>query len=177
MNGFCEMGGADLWGAGQIGDGASHLENAVVGPGRESQFHHGGSQQVFGFFLQWAVSANLCRSHLGVAEDGNPRKALRLNGARLDNPLSDDPGGLSCRVASQLLVLDLRDVQVQIDSVQQRSRDPGEIPLDLRRSADALLHCRAPVTAGAGVHGCYQHESGGEGQRAGGPTNGHLSLF
>ncbi len=53
----------------QIGDGARHFQNAVVGARGEALLLHGALQQALGVGAEFAVGANLPGVHLRVGVD------------------------------------------------------------------------------------------------------------
>ncbi len=65
-------------------------------------------------------------------------------------------GGCS---AAQLLILDGRDLDMDIDAVEQRAGDLGDVALDHGRGAHALARLVVEISAGAGIHGGGQHEA------------------
>ena len=56
-------------GAGEIGDGARHLEDAVVRAGGEALLLHGALEEAFGVGAELAMGADLAGGHLRVGAD------------------------------------------------------------------------------------------------------------
>src|SRR2546426_9528911 len=58
-------------------------------------------------------------------------------------------------------LLDRIDIhlEVDVDPVEQRTRDAGEIALDTERPADAIVLGIAEVAAGTGIHRRGEHEA------------------
>ena len=61
------MFGLDRWGGFQVGDGAGHLQDSVVGAGGHAVLGHGAFQQAFAVGGKLAEGSNMAGSHLGVA--------------------------------------------------------------------------------------------------------------
>ena len=59
---------------------------------------------------------------------------------------------------------DAGDLHVQVDAVEERSREPGAVALDHQRRAGAVVLGIAQIAAGAGIHSRHQHEGGGIGE-------------
>ena len=78
---FGDMGGFDDLGAGQVGDGAGHLDDAVMGAHGEAEVLIGLPEQAAGFACERAVFLQVAAAHLGVGEDAQFFKALLLEGA------------------------------------------------------------------------------------------------
>ncbi len=115
--------------------------------------------------------------HLGITVNLQSFKTIELGlSGRIDSFL-DFPGGLPGFAACQVPVLDRGNLDVDVDSIHERPRDLGAIALNLWDRTGAFIVGIAVITAGAGVHGCDQHEASrvGEGGRCTG--DGHPFLF
>ena len=66
---------------------------------------------------------------------------------------------------------------MNVDAVQQRAGDLGDVALDHRRGAHALARLVVEVAAGAGVHGRRQHEARRKTERHGGARDGDRVIF
>ena len=77
----------------------------------------------------------------------------------------------------EFAVVDLRDLDVDVDAVEQGAGDALAVGFDLAWRAAAFAFRIAEVAAGAGVHGGDEHEAGGEGEAAGGAGDGDLAVF
>ena len=69
LDGLSDMGGVDLGGVGEIGDGASDSEDAIIGACAEVEIFHGVAEEVEGFFTESAVLFEQARLHGGVVVD------------------------------------------------------------------------------------------------------------
>ena len=94
--------------AGQVGDGSGDLEDAVVGPGAESQLGHGHLEKLFSLGADGALTLDVLRAHLGVGIDLSAFEPpeLDLPGARHD-----------------VFEFDLRHFDLDVDPVEKRSGD------------------------------------------------------
>ena len=84
---------------------------------------------------------------------------------------------LGGRAAAQLLVLNGRHFDVDVDAVEQRAGDFGHVALDHGRGAHALARLVVEVAAGAWIHGGGQHEARRKGERHGGAGDGDGVVF
>jgi len=121
----------------QIGDRPRHLQDPVVSPGRKTQFVHGQLDQVLAFFVQGAVYLDLPRPELGIAIDSVSLVALELNLACLADRFADRGRIFTWVIGGQLSVRNGRDLDMNVNPVQERTRDPGPVSLDLQRRAEA----------------------------------------
>ena len=84
---------------------------------------------------------------------------------------------LGRRAAAQLLVLNGRNLDVNVDAVEQRPGDFGHVALDHGRGAHALARLVVEVAARAGIHGRGQHEARRKTERHGGAGDGDRVIF
>ena len=75
---------------------------------------------------------------------------------------ADLGGAFGGGAAAELFVLHGGDFDVDVDAVEQRAADLGDVALDHGRGAHAVAGLVVEVAAGAGVHGGGEHEAGGE---------------
>src|SRR5436305_678810 len=68
LQGFRNVGGADLVRGGEVGDGAGEFDDAVMGAGGEVHLAGGGAHQLLARRVQWAVLAYLARPHVRVRD-------------------------------------------------------------------------------------------------------------
>ena len=109
----------DVFGAGEVGDGAGDFEDAVVGAGGEVHLLHGLFEVDLGFGIERAVFADLFRAHRGVGVDafaGGEAEALDVAG--FGDAGADGGGGFSgVFFGGELTEIDGRNVDVEIDPV------------------------------------------------------------
>jgi len=148
----------DFFRAGEVGDGAGNLEDAVVSPGGEAELLHGLLQQVAEGGVNHAMSADLGVGHAGVGGDAGAGKPCLLAGAGGVGAGADGRGRLSGQRRTQLRDRERRRIDVDVDTIQERAADAGAIALNLRGRAAALVSGVAEIAARTGVHGRDQHE-------------------
>jgi len=83
-------------------------------------------------------------------------------------------GGLG---ASQIAIRKCRHLQVNVDAIEQRSRDATAIALHCVRQASARVRRIAGETAWARVHGSGEHDARGIAQRDRGAAQGDESIL
>ena len=66
---------------------------------------------------------------------------------------------------------------MDVDAVEQRSADLGEIALNLAGRADAVVGGVAIIAAGAGVHGGDEHKTAGVVDGVLGTADGDVAVF
>ena len=143
------MGGADLVAAGEVGDGAGNLEDAVEGAGGEAELLEGTVEQCAAGRVDGAETTERLGAHGCVDRcGGGGAEALPLDGAGGLHSGGDCRGGLG-RTRAQLPKADRRDLDVQVDPVEQGTGDAAAIALDERRRAAAVVPRISQVAAGA----------------------------
>ena len=172
-----QMVGFDPVARGEIGDGARHFEDAVVGAGRERQLLHRVLEHFGEGRVDRAVGADLRVAHARVRGRLGPLESRQLAISR-----GLHPGADRRRAFARLRVLQLPDRQrrgldVQVDPVQQGAADLRPVALDLRWRAAAFALGIAQIAARAGVHRRHQHETARERDLAGAPRNGYLAVL
>src|SRR5205823_1088456 len=123
LDGFGDVRGADGLGALEVGDGTRDFQNAVVGAGAQTQAGHGVFEQAFALGGNIAIFADLSGAHLGVAVNLFTLVALELAAPGRHHPRANLVGGVAARVVPQLAVLDGGHVDMDVNAVEQRSRD------------------------------------------------------
>src|SRR6266545_1213129 len=147
-----DMAGADGLAPSQIGDRAGDLEDPIERPGGEAELLEGAVEHGTAGVVDHAPAAEVLRSHGGVDRGrGGGAETLLLEEARGLNPLGDDPSRLS-GAGAQLPQADRRDLDVQVDAVEERAGHPAPVALDERGRAEALVAGVSEMAAGAGVH-------------------------
>lgn len=157
--------GSDLLAAVDIGDRPRNLQDAVVRSGRQAEAVHGGLHEGRTGFVDLAVLADMARLHLGIGVDAVVREPSLLDGAGAGHAVADRRRRLAKRIGGDLVELDGRYFDVDVDAVHERARDFGTVGLDLVRRAEALMERIAVEPALAGVHGRHQHQRRRIGER------------
>ena len=89
-NGFRNMSGTHFFAAVEVGDGAGHFQNTVVGAGGEFQTFHAHAQQLQRLCIGFCVVVYHALGHLGVAVHATDVfEALFLHAAGFDDTLAD----------------------------------------------------------------------------------------
>lgn len=89
-NGFGYVLRLYVFGSGEVGDGACHFQDAVIGAGGERELLHGCAQESDGLFVWFGKLMNHALGHLRVAVDAAIfLEACRLDVACLDDTLTD----------------------------------------------------------------------------------------
>lgn len=120
----------DLLAAFQVGDGAGHLEDAVVGAGRETEAVGYHLQHPVAVGVQFAEFLDEARRHLGIAMDFGAAVALLLNMAGALDPPGDVGRTFRLAAISKIAILDRRHLDVDVDAVQQRAGNAGTVAVD-----------------------------------------------
>ena len=150
---FANVVGGDVFGIGEVGDGAGDLEDAIVSAGAEVQLGHGHLHHAFGGFVEGAMALEELGGHAGVAADlGILGEALALDVARFFHALADGGGGLAgSSFAGDVPIRHGGDFDVDVDAVEERAGDAVAVTLDIGGAATALAFRVAEVTAFAGI--------------------------
>ena len=189
----------DVGGAFEVGDGAGDFEDAVVGSRAHVHALHGVFQLLQAGGVGLGVFVEQGGGHLGVAVDA----WFVLEAALLQHPGGNDalPDGgtgfawgfarhlptasVGCasamlkrvwhcaQLAQQLVEIDGLDLDLQVDAVEQRTRNLAHVVRALILVADALLRGVAIVPARARIHRRHEHERGRVFGRVLGSANGN----
>lgn len=140
--------GGDGFGGGEVGHGAGNFQDAVVGAGTEVELGHGDADQVLGVVAELAMALDLARAHARVAihfRVGMETGALGFAGA-LDAFANGGRRFFGAR-AGDVAVFDGGHFDVEVDAIEERTRNALAITVDLRRTATAFAFQIAEVTA------------------------------
>ena len=171
------MAGEDGFAPVQVGDGAADLQHTVVCARRQPQLLKSRLEQPMAFFFHGAELAQPVGRDAGVAGDSGSAEPLVLDRARRVDPRADGGGALRLFVRIQLLELDRRHFDVQVQPVEQRAGNAREVPGDRLRRADAVPGRVAEVPAGARVHRRDEHRGAGVGDRSPHAGDGDPAVF
>ncbi len=153
MDRFADVVGEDVFGGGEVGDGAGDFEDAVVGSGAEVQLGHGHLHHAFGGFIEGAMALEELGGHAGVATDfGIFGEAVTLDDARFFHALADGGGAFAGdSLAGDVPIRHGGDFDVDVDAVEERAGDAVAVALDIVGAAPALALRIAEVAAFAGM--------------------------
>ena len=136
----------------QIRYRARDLQNPIIRPRAQPQTVNRQLHQLLSFCFYFAIPPHHPRAHLRVAVDlRRLGKTLGLHPAALDHPRPDGSGGFAIGPFIQLIEGDGGDFDVQVDAVEQRAGDFGEVALDVGRCAYAFAVGIGEVAARAGL--------------------------
>lgn len=159
-DGFAHVVGEDGGGGVEVGDGAGHFEDAVVGAGAHVEARHGIAQYGEAFGVEGAMGAEHARGHLCVAIHARLRgKATGLTLAGGDHPGPYGCARFAGRCRGNLVETDGEYLHLQVDAVEQRAGDAVEVFSDGAGRTDALPRGMVVIAAGARVHTRHEHES------------------
>jgi hypothetical protein len=124
------------------------------------------SSNFLAFWSDCAVFANHFGHHLRVGvRSFIGVVALRLPVTRVDHPLAHCRGIFRRGGRPQLLILYGGNLDVNVDPVEQRAGNLGDVTLNHRRSTVALARRVGKIAARTRIHGGCQHEARGESYR------------
>src|SRR5690606_13434284 len=112
-----------------------------------------------------AVRAQLAGTHGRVHVNAAPFEAVELPVAGSADAIADECGGLATSIVAQLLTGEGGYLDVDVDAVEERTRDAREVALHLRGRAHAAATATAMKAAGARIHRSDQHEARWIGER------------
>ena len=124
------MGRLDRRGAREVSDGAGQLQHPVVRSGRKLELAHRRLHQAFAGVVQGAPAPQHRRAHLAVGQHPRVTKAFALDLARRRDSFADRLRGLSDAGARQFLVVNPWHLNMDIDPVEQRPRQPLLVAAD-----------------------------------------------
>ena len=162
LDGFRDVLGFNVGLAFEIGDGSGDFQDAIVGTGAQALLSHSSLKQVLTVSGKTTECSHMPRSHLSVAVDcvftvGVEPGKLPL--ARVHDSLQDLGGTFRLMRASHFLVVHGRNIDVDVDSIEQRTGDLRNVALNHRRRTVALVRAIVVKTAGTRIHGGGEHET------------------
>ncbi len=136
-------------------------------------FHYGAA-----LVGELAVLACELAGHLGVAMDGGVvLEALGLDGTSGEDSFAYDGAGFGGERLAEFGDGNWGDLDVEVDAVHERAADFVEVAADGARGAGAFDGGVVVVAAGAGVHGCDEHEGCGVFDGGLGAADGDAAFF
>ena len=150
---FRDVRRTDGLGTRQVRDGARNLQDTVEGPRRERQLRHGHLEQSCGFVRKAGLAkfADVARRHGGIGARSVRAEASPLQASRLTDPIAHDAGCFGKRVIGELLVIDTRNLDEEINAIHEGTADPPLVVLDAAFRAGAGGQWVAIVATGAPV--------------------------
>ena len=145
----------------EVGYGSCYAEDAVVGSCGEAEAVHVGFHYVAALVGELAVLAGELAGHLCVAVDvGIVHEHFRLDGSCGYDAFADDSTWLGGESLAEFGDGDGCDFDVDVDTVHEWAADIVEVAVDGAWRAGTFNGGVVVVAAGAGVHGCDEHEGG-----------------
>jgi hypothetical protein len=105
----------------KVGNCTRNTQDSVIGAGRQTEMCNGLLHLLLAFGIQLAEAPQSARRHLSVAVNAEPFQPLFLNITGVQNAASNYRRFFGPLILSQLFVLDGRDLNVEINPVEQRS--------------------------------------------------------
>jgi hypothetical protein len=109
---------ADLFAAGEVGNGAGDFEDAGVGAGGETEAVGDHLHQFLSGLVEGAELSDLARFHGGVADCAATGETFPLDLPGSFHSGADGGGGFSIRRIGKILIGHLGNFHLQVDTVQ-----------------------------------------------------------
>jgi len=137
----------------QISNCPCYLEYSVICPGRECQSRHSGLEQLRPHLVDGTKFLDLSRFHVCIAEhSSHPVKSFFLNEPCLRDAATNILRTFPFSTRRKIRVMNCRYFDMNVNAIQQGSRNLAHIFLNLRRRTRAFLRGIPKVAAGTGVH-------------------------
>jgi len=107
----------------EVGDGSDHLQDARIGTRAQTEFIDGQLEKLLAGFIDLAELLDVTVGHLGIAVNLHSLESGELNLAGCVDALLNLTGRFPWIAAGKVSVLHSRDLDVDIDSVHQRTGD------------------------------------------------------
>ena len=104
-------------------------------------------------------------------------KSRLLAFTRTNDPVANLARNFLHAFAGHVAIFDGRNLDVQIDAIEQRTGDALSITLHLERAATAFAFQIAEISARTRIHGGDQHELGGKSHAARGARDGDFPVL
>lgn len=157
--------------------GAGDLDYTVISTGGHPEAFEGAAQKFQCFAAERAVVLQFSGRDAGIAVERLSGKPLLLKLACFFYACADNSRAFFGAAAGQVVKLDRRDLDVQVDAVEQRTGDFGNVALDSIFRAGAGDAWVSAIAAGTGVHGSNEHHRAGIGDAGGGAGDGHTAVL
>jgi len=122
-----------------IGDRPRHFQDAVIGAGGKAEPVHGRLHQGRAGLIDPAVLADMTRLHLGIGVDAVAGEPPLLDSAGAGHAAANRRRRFAQSIGGDLVELDGRHFDMNIDAVHERARNFRAVRLDLVRRAEALM--------------------------------------
>ena len=148
----------------QVRNRPRQLQHPMVRPRRQMQLLHRRLEQPFPRRIRLTKIPYFRRPHLRIAGHLRSTKTLQLSFSRLLHPPPNRRRILGIALIGQLLIIDTRHLNVDVNAIQQRTTDPFLVAHNRGGRAATFPDWVAKEAAGAGVrvavaisplHPCY----------------------
>ena len=155
------MFGLEVGGILQIGDGARHLQDAIVGTRAKALLGHSPFEEPFAIRGQFAECADVARRHLGVAVEFFTRcgEAFELLLAGMDHAVANLRRALRFTGGAHLLIVHGRDINMDVGAVHEWAGNLRNVALDHRGRALAVAGTVIVESAGLRVLSLLKNNS------------------
>lgn len=106
---------------GEVGDGARHLEDAIIGAGRKRKLLHRLLEQVTQRGVEDAELLELRWEHPGIGRQRGAIESAQLHLPGLLDAFADGAGGFAGLIIAELGDGQGRGLDVEVDAVEQRA--------------------------------------------------------
>jgi hypothetical protein len=171
LDSFRNMSRCNAFALGKVRDSAGYAENAVVRTSRKGKLRHRLPQQRLTRFARGAMDPRFAYPEKRVG--ASLSTALFVAGPL--NPRTQIRAWLTLPRSRELLDREGRNLNLQIDPVRQRSRQPTAVTCNRIGCAPALARRVTKVSARAGVHRRDKLEPGRKARAPRGTTDRNLS--
>jgi hypothetical protein len=120
----------------QVGNGPRHFANVVMRPRTQPIVPHGLLQQALSSTMECAELADLAYAHGRVMGYCHASKTRPLTGTSCIDACTDRCRRFRRGSRSQVGIVHQRDFHMNINAVEQRTRNARSVALDLLRGAD-----------------------------------------
>jgi hypothetical protein len=134
----------------QIRDRPCQLQDAMIRPRRKVELAHRRTDETVACFIEFAEFTHLGHAHIGVADDVCPGEALQLTLAGGLHPCANGLLRFAQPIAGEFFVIDARDFDVDVNSIQHRAGDAFLI-FSNGRGAGAGFLAITEITARTGI--------------------------
>src|SRR3989475_6575391 len=150
-------------------------EHAVVAARRQPEATHSGGGQLLGLGRRLTVAPDLPRRDRGVDADPGRAETLPLALTGIRDPRAHDRRAVPGPAALEVSGAERGQLDVEVDPVEKRTRNPAEVTVPLGRRAQAVLERRAAAPAWVGRGD--ELEPGGEVAHAARPGDRHAPVL
>jgi hypothetical protein len=151
LNSLAKMLNANILSSFQISNRPGDFQDTIMGTGAQVQFRHCHLQELATLFIDLAVCLQKPRGYSCVAPDGGAFEPPLLNGTSGKDAVPNSSRGFAGLGTRKLLELDGGYLDMEVDAIQERTRDALAVALHLVEGAAALPFKVAEITAGTGI--------------------------